>query len=157
MKYKFDVYTQYRTIYLTSDNTEEASKPEVLAMSKDEDNGRLIAVKNTLIVTTGSYGHIRGELRFLNKRNEAIDYDKYDHIVEAGLEVHSGKLQILDCPSSNIIFEKNISPGVYGVRMYSSGLSTTDIDEEEGNDRYLIEIWPDSTVKRKVLKQYTGY
>jgi len=157
MKYRFDFYTQYRSFYLTSDNTEEASKPEVLAISNDEDNGRLIAVKNTLIVTTGSYGHIRGEVKLLHKRNELVDFDKYEHIVEAGVAVQSGKLQILDCPLSHIQFEINITPGLYGVRVYSSGLSTSNFDEEEGNDRYLIEIWPDNTVKREVLKKYPGY
>lgn len=157
MKYKFDFHTQYRSFYLTSDNTEEASRPEVLAVSRQVDNGRLIAVKNTLIITTGSYGHIRGEIRILNKRNEIVNYDTYDHIIEASIEVNSGKLQILNCPFSDIEFEKKIKPGVYGVRVYSSGLSTSNFDEEEGNDRYLIEIWPDNTVKRRVLKQYAGY
>lgn len=51
----------------------------------------------------------------------------------------------------------DIKPGMYGVRVYSSELSTSSFDEEEGNDRYLIEIWPDSTVRRKVLKQYPGF
>jgi len=158
MEHKFDFYTQYSTFYLTSDNGKKALTPGMLTWSKEEYKERLMEVENTLIVTTGSYGHIRGVIRLLNNNQSVeVDYDKYDHIVETQLKVRSGKLQILDCPTSHIEFEKKIPPGVYGVRVYSSGLSTSDFSEEEGNDRYLIEVWPDNTVKRKVLKQYAGY
>lgn len=157
MKYKIDFYTQYSGFYLTSDSGEIALTPGTFDWSDAEDKGRLIEVKNTLIVKTGSYGHIRGEICFLAVKKQEINYAKYDHIVESGLDVHSGTLQILDCPSAQIVFEKKIKPGVYGIRIYSSGLKISDFGEQDGDDRYLIEIWPDSTVKWKVLKQYSGY
>ena len=157
MNYKFDVHTMYSTIFLSSDNIKESLKPDNLAISLDQNKHRLVAVPNTLIITTGSYGHIRGELKFLEKKNDNVDYDKYEHIVEAGLEVQTGKLQIINCPFSNSEFEIDIKPGVYGVRVYSSGLSNSNFDEQEGNDRYLIEIWPDHKINTKVLKQYNGY
>jgi hypothetical protein len=157
MKYKFDFQTQYSGFYITSDNGGIVLTPGALELPKEESEGRLIQAKNTLIVKTGSYGHIRGEMAFLNTKREEVDYDKYDHIVEAGLDVHTGELQILDCPNSHVEFKKRIKPGIYGVRIYSSGLKTSDFSEQEGDDRYLIEIWPDSTTKWKVLKQYSGY
>jgi hypothetical protein len=81
-----------------------------------------------------------------------VDYSQYDHIVEGGLNINSGILQVLDCPNSHVELEVKVTPGSYRVRIYSSNLAS--VEGDAGDDYYLIEIWPDIYQVRTVLKQY---
>ena len=153
MQYKLDFYTQYNQFYISSDNG-SVLLSNSMNWSETAYHDRLFLLKNMVVVFTGSYGHVRGEVDVLANSNHVIDFDKYDHIVEGGIEVRSGMLHILDCPNSLVELKIKIKPGSYRIRIYSSNLVNTDIDEYEGNDYYKIEIWPDTNMERKVLKQY---
>jgi hypothetical protein len=152
--YKLDFHTSYNQFYLSSDQCSSLTN-EPANWIEEGYHERLFILKNMLVIFTGSYGHIKGELHIEDKPDNKIKYDKYDHIVEGGLEVRSGILQIFDCPNSKVQFQVKLTPGIYRVRVYSSNLVNTDIDEDEGNDHYKIELWPDKNIKRTVLKQYT--
>jgi hypothetical protein len=117
---------------------------------------RLAREDGILGVGTQSYGHIKCELDVLDNANNKINISQYDHIVEAGIEVKSGVLQVIDCPNSELELEIKIKPGTYRVRVYSWNLAGTDINEDEGSDRYKIEIWHGNGMDLKVLKQYPG-
>lgn len=105
-------------------------------------------------VGTECYGPVKAEICILDAADNQIDYDSYDHIVEGGIILKSGTLQVLDCPNSETHLEINLSPGAYRIRVYSSNLST--VFDDEGDDFYKIEIWPgDGNMERKVLKKYT--
>ncbi|HEY9002795.1 MAG TPA: hypothetical protein VIM89_15680 [Mucilaginibacter sp.] len=115
----------------------------------------MLAIGNGILgVGIGSYGHVKAELEMLPKNNSQNDYTKYDHVVEAGIKIESGLLQIIDCPNSEIALSIAIEPKTYRVRIYSAGLSESIPDEDEGKDYYRIEIWPDNNIERKVLKRY---
>ena len=60
----------------------------------------------------------------------------------------------MDCPNSDVQLKIHIKSGTYRARIYSSNLLNADIDEDEGNDYYKIEIWPDNDLERKVLKRF---
>ena len=156
MEHKLDFYTSYNQFYITSDGG--------AALTFDSTNWadsayleRLFLLKNMLVVRTESYGHIKGELYVIDNSNEKISYDKYDHIVEGGIAIKSGTLQILDCPNSSVQFEVKVKPGVYRARIYFLHMAGFDSDENETKDNYIIEIWPDNNMERKVLKQYPRY
>jgi hypothetical protein len=89
-----------------------------------------------------------------NDVNNQFDADLYDHIVEGGLKVDSGLIQFLDCPASSLQLEILVEPGNYRLRVHFLNMAGYDSDEEESNDYYKIEIWPDSNIERKVLKRY---
>ncbi|MEO6148834.1 MAG: hypothetical protein ABIP28_01680 [Mucilaginibacter sp.] len=150
MHYDLDFTTFYNQFYISSDGSQ--------FMSADWDdeayNDRLVIYINTLVVFTESYGHIQGELDILESENTSIDYSLYDHIVEGGIKVNSGILQFLDCPNSSIELTINLIPGTYRVRIYFSNMAGYDSDEEESNDRTKIEIWPSTSMERKVLKRF---
>lgn len=95
---------------------------------------------------------IQGELILLDSKNGNIEYSQYDHIVESGLNLKSGILQVLDCPNSNVELEIKVNPGKYRVRIYSLNLNS--VVGDSGDDYYKIEIWPDVNMERIVLKQY---
>jgi hypothetical protein len=153
MKYKLDFYTSYNQFYLY-DKASPGNTDSDNFWTAEAYNDRLALEEGVLGIGTGCYGHVKGEIDILAKENGVIDTNQYDHIVEGGLELRSGILQVLDCPNSEIELEAKLKPGIYRVRIYSSNLISTDIDENEGNDYYKIEIWPDTSMQRKVLKRY---
>jgi len=73
--------------------------------------------------------------------------------VEGGLEIRSGILQVQDCLSSEVELEVKVNPGKYRVRIYSLNLDSV-AGNDEGDDHYKIEIWPDVNMERTILKQY---
>jgi hypothetical protein len=92
-----------------------------------------LAIENRILgVGTECYGPVKGELELLTSIDLTPDLSTFDHIVEAGIAVNSGIIQLLDCPTSTVQLEIKVAPGNYGVRIYSSNLSS--VDGEEGDD-----------------------
>ena len=152
VKYLFDFETSHNQFYIV-DGTDRKSMPSYNFWKPDALTARLAVEKGIVGVLTLSYGHIKGEIRILLKEFDLIDFNQYDHIVEGGLDVKSGILEVLDCPTSKVACQIELEPGLYRIRIYSSGFKDTDLDEMEGNDYYRIEIWPGNTLERKLLKQ----
>ncbi|WP_160138285.1 hypothetical protein [Chryseobacterium sp. c4a] len=156
MKIKhFKFYTEYNQFYLSSDNADFLNN--IIDFDSSSYKSRLKIEKNSLVIFTQSYGNIKGEIEILETSNTNIDYNKYDHIVEGGINIQSGKLKILDCPHIHKKLLLIVKPGKYRVRIYSSNLLTvkeSDLVNETDNDYYRIELWPSEDMKRKVLKQY---
>jgi hypothetical protein len=150
MKYKLNFYTEYSQFYIISDMKQYLETE--YKWDEEGYNDRLVVIKNQLTVITECYGPVKGELVVLKEANNNINLDLYDHIVEGGLEVSSGVIQILDCPTSSVQSEIKIANGTYRVRVYSSNLSS--VDGDEGEDYYKIEIWEGDNLERKVLKKY---
>jgi hypothetical protein len=155
MKHTINFYTQYNQFYISSDNAKSLGPDNNWDDKAFQD--RLVILKNTLIVYTESYGDIKGEITVLEKPNDNIKFDSYDHIVEGGLEIESGVLEILDCPNTDSELKINLNPGKYRIRIYSSNLDSVkerDLANDDDDDVYKIEIWPDSNTEVKVLKTY---
>jgi hypothetical protein len=152
--YHLNFQTQYNQFYLY-DKGSAGKTDSKNFWTQDAFADKLAMEKGILGVGIYSYGHVKGELCILMKPPQAIAYDRYDHIVEGGLEIKSGVLQVLDCPNSKVELEVKVKPGKYRVRIYSSNLAGGDMDEVEGKDYYKIEIWPDENMERKVLKRYS--
>jgi len=151
MKYSLDFYTAYSQFYIRDKNAIGDTGSDTF-WTTDAFNDRLAIEDGILGVGTECYGPVKGELYLLSVARDNIEMDKYDHIVEAGIEIKSGLLQIVDCPSSIVAIEINIEPGFYRARIYSSNLAS--VDGDEGDDFYKIEIWPDFIQERKILKRY---
>jgi hypothetical protein len=152
-KYGFKFYTEYHQFYI-EDEIATGNTASVDFWTEDAYNDRLATDDGMLGVGTECYGHVNGELNLLDSANDQIDTDKYDHIVESGLELKSGVLQILDCTSSTVVLAVQVNPGKYRVRVYSLNLDS--VIDDDGDDYYKIEIWPDSNMERKVLKRYVS-
>ncbi len=152
----FDFYTQYGQFYISSDEGKflDGNSENINSMedSKKSLNERLIIEKNALVVFTQSYGQVKGEIEVLEKMSAELDYSKYDHVVEGGITVESGELQILSWPGNETELEMKIKPGKYRVRIYSSNFAS--VIDDDGDDYYRIEIWPSDDMEKKVLKQY---
>lgn len=152
-KYKLDFYTQYNQFYLFDKNSPGRTGDDGFWTNEAFDE-RLAVEEGILGVGTQSYGHIKADLILLKQENKTTIYTHFDHVVEGSIEIKSGFFQIVDCPNSKVELELQLKPGIYRAKIYSSNLRGTISDENEGKDHYLIEIWPDSYIDRKVLKQF---
>lgn len=148
-KQYFKFRTEYHQFYLEDKGNSEKVKD---FWTDEALNDRLGLVKGGIAVSTESYGLIKGEIEVLEKPETNTDYNKYDHVVEGGINIESGELQVLECPSSHVELSLKVDPGKYRVRIYSSNLAS--VIDDDGDDYYRIELWKSDDMVRKVLKQY---
>ncbi len=149
--YKLDFYTQDSQFYICDSHS--PLKTDSHEFWTDEAHESRLAVEEGVLgVGTECYGPVRGELEILNEENSTVETVLFDHIVEGGLEIKSGRRRILNCPRSSIELDIKLSGGKYRVRIYSSNL--TSVDGDEGDDFYRIEIWKGTGPIRNVIKNY---
>jgi hypothetical protein len=153
MKYELSFNTSHHQFYI-SDKESSRDTGDINFWTEEATRFRLALGDSILGIGLESYGRFKGELVLLEGRNDKVDYDQYDHIVEGGVNVKSGILQVLNCPDSRVELEVNVIPGKYRVRIYSLNLDS--VIDESGDDYYRIEMWLDTDMKRIVLKQYTN-
>ena len=151
MEFKLNFYTQYSQFYIEDKEIKTEINPSEFWSEEAHSDG--LALENGIVgIRTECYGPVKGEIIILRKRNDNINFDLYDHIVEGSLKVESGIIQVLDCPTNSVHAEFRIEKGIYRVRVYSSNLSS--VVGDEGDDYYKIEIWKGDDLERKVLKKY---
>lgn len=150
--HKIDFRTFYNQFYISTYNGNKALAD--LDWSEESYEDRMGSYENMIVVYPESYGHIKGELFFLDTPNEDINFDNYDHIVESTLNIESGYLQVLGCPSSSVEMSFVVRPGLHSVRVYFSNMQGYDSDEEEHDDWCRIEIWPAFETGQRVLKRF---
>lgn len=159
MKYKLDFYTSYHQFYIADKDCD--GDTGAADFWSDEAFEQQMAVTHCgLGIGIDCWGDVKGELELFTAEPAIDDLAKYDHVVEAGFTVTSGVIQILDCPNSHVELSLNVQPGTYRVRVYGSNFASVaepDLNHDTDDDFYRVEIWPDTDVSRKVLKQYDGY
>jgi hypothetical protein len=150
---KLAFYTSYNQFYVTDKDSDGNTSTNFWTQEAHDSH---LAVSNGIIgVSMESYANARCQIKILKSKPIILDFNKYDHIVEAGLQINSGILQILNCPNSNVEFESDLPVGNYRVRVSSKGLTgiSSDVSNLDKDDSYVIEIWPDNSLKKQVLKQ----
>ncbi|MHC2437519.1 hypothetical protein [Bradyrhizobium sp. USDA 4451] len=82
------------------------------------------------------------------------DSANWDHVVEASLDVASGRVVIAGCtdyfPDAVRI---ETPPGSYRVRVSYGALDTLSENGLEGDDHYRLQLWPAAPIAVRVLKQ----
>lgn len=152
MNYKLNFYTQYHQIYV-SDKGSSQDTSNANFWTAEATYSRLAIAEGILGIGLQCYGLVKGELVILDRGKEGIEFNHYNHILEGSINIESGVLQILDCPNKNVELEIEMNPGKYRVRIYSLHLASV-LDDDSGDDYYIIEVWPDNDLDRTVLKQY---
>ncbi len=153
MHYNLNFQTYYNQFYISDKNSPR--KTNSVSFWTDEAFQDRLAIEDGILgIGTECYGPINGEVNIHEMPLLDENFDQYDHVVEGGISFKSGIIQILTCPDSNVIAELTVVTGIYLVRVYSKNLST--VDGDEGDDYYIINIWPGISTERKVLKRYHG-
>jgi hypothetical protein len=82
------------------------------------------------------------------------DASEWDHVVEASLDVASGRVVIAGCtdyvPDAMRI---ELPPGTYRVRVSYGALDTLSEDGLSGDDRYRLQLWPASSTAVRIRKR----
>ncbi|WP_430898083.1 MULTISPECIES: hypothetical protein [unclassified Paraflavitalea] len=151
MRYNLNFSTSHHQIYLC--DKDSLRETDAFDFWTEEAAKSRLAINSTILgIGLECYGDFKGELILLEAKNDTKDFSSYDHVVEAGVDIESGVLQVLDCPGSNVEFELELVPGTYGVRVYSLNLKS--VLGDSGEDYYIIELWPDRSRERIVIKQF---
>lgn len=154
-RYKLDFFTKENQFYLCdSAFTGETGDTSFWTNKAYSDRMATAKDKDIVGVSIESFGHVKAELNMLDAPSAEKDFKKYAHVVEAGIRVSSGILEVLSYPDNKIQLKAIVTPGYYRIRVYSSDLANINTEEDEGTDHYKIELWQSSNFERKVLKQF---
>lgn len=90
-----------------------------------------------------------------DEANALPELSDFDHAVQCNIELPSGKMLVTGCSTGYDETTKLELPArFYGVRIFWSGLERTDELGFEGDDRYLIQLFPDTNFQERVLKSW---
>jgi hypothetical protein len=145
----YKIFADYHQFYLM-DAEEYPDAPEDWT---DEDVQRRIkADKNIVVIQPERNMTVPVDLEISDSEPEE-DFENWNHIAEASLELPSGKLQIEEClgETKDILI---LQPGSYRIRAFYGGLNKLSFDGLDGDDQYKIFMWQAPFEDVKILKQY---
>ncbi|MEZ2223031.1 hypothetical protein [Rhizobium sp. RCC_161_2] len=78
-------------------------------------------------------------------RRPATSLDAYQHVAESGFHCPSGQLVLAGLTDYGPTAPRlAVKAGALGVRVNMSGLDTLSEDELDGDDHYLVQLWPEA-------------
>jgi hypothetical protein len=148
--YHLTFFTEYYQFYI-QDAASKASTDSDIFWTTQASEDKMAVEEGLLGISVAKYAVIQVQVN-LHEQQTNPGMEDYDHVVEASINVTSGTIQILNCTGMQQQLELMVSPGTYTVRSSSANLST--VHGDEGNDFYVIDIYPSAQKIRTVLKQY---
>ncbi len=127
---------------------------------------RVAVGKGIVLVGAAGYGFKPIELELLSEPPLADDYQQWDHVTEASIDLPSGELYLTE-PEG--LMGKSlplaIKSGTYRLRIYYGDVASAFRDFgpwlgplDEGGDHYLVRLWPSSNQSLPlVLKRWEGW
>jgi hypothetical protein len=150
--YSYTLFADYFQFYLQ----DEDADGDLSESWTDQATRDLLAVAHGIIgVGTVRNMDVPVEVE-VHDSEPAYDASQWDHIVECGIDVPSGKIVIAGCtdyfPDAARI---HISPGSYRGRVHYGNLDSLSEDGLDGEDRYKIALWQSGDQSIHVIKRYT--
>ncbi|KIU45908.1 MULTISPECIES: hypothetical protein [Bradyrhizobium] len=147
---ELSLFADYSQFYIQDESTAD----ELSAEWTPETTDRMLAAGSGVVrIGTVRNMHVPVSVQIL-EREPNDDSAGWDHIVEASLDVPSGRIAIAGCtdyfPDAARI---DVAPGTYRVRVSYGGLDTLSEDGLEGDDRYRLQLWPAPPIAVRVVKQ----
>jgi len=152
MKYKFHLFADFSQFYLQ----DEQSSGDLSQSWTEQTVSDMLAVAPGVIgVGTARSMEVPVEVEVLDSQPNN-NFDEWDHVTEASLEVPWGHIVIAGCtdyfPDAARL---TVQPGNYKGRVYYGVLDSVDESRLEGDDHYKVVLWLDAdTSEPKVLKRY---
>lgn len=133
----------------------EATEDELWDAAALEDH--LDVHRGSLAVLTATYGQVRVVLERSDGPPDT-DPEEFDHVVEAPLSAHSGRVQVIEetTPRGTLV----VPPGSYCARVSWSGVAEAENADETAEDpveTILIQLWPGVLDERTVLKWFRDW
>ncbi|TXN70472.1 hypothetical protein [Methylobacterium sp. WL6] len=149
MTRRYRIFADYHQFYLW----DHGVSPDAPTDYTEEDTLRRIkTVPYVVVVQPERDMEVPVEVEVTN-HPACLDLDAWDHVVEASLDLPSGRLEIHECTGGSVDV-LTVTPGTYRVRAYHGGLGTLSEDRLDGDDHYRIVLWLDAFTDVTVLKQY---
>ncbi|QOZ34784.1 hypothetical protein [Bradyrhizobium sp. CCBAU 53421] len=151
--FKLSLFADYFQFYIQDEpadgNLSEAWTPET--------TDRLLATApGTVGIGTVRNMDVPVGVEILDAEPDA-DFTKWDHVVEASLDVASGRIVIAGCtdyfPDAQRI---EVAPGSYRVRVSYGALDTSSANGLERDDHYRLQLWQAPAIEVRVLKERRG-
>ena len=137
-----------------------ADRESVLALEWDAGAfQRHLAVANDVVsvATTTMYGDVAVRIEAWDAE-PPLDLSAFDQAVEASFEVPTGLLSVTSV-SSDMKLPSQLTPGWYRIRVASQNLAdgAGAVATQRGDDRYLVQLWPESESLPSVSKEWAGW
>lgn len=151
--YQGDLFADYFQIYLRDE-----AHPHLPDRYTDEAIARRLMVGPHAVILHTARNMIAPIRVEWHDQRPALDLDAYQHVVEARFDCPSGRLVLAGLTDDALTAPRlSVRAGSLGVRANLSGLDTLSEDGLDGDDRYLIQLWPDAEPEGvRVLKAWPG-
>ena len=134
-----DLFADYHQFYL-----HDEAHPDLPDDYTDETIAhRLMAGRHAVIVHTARNMDVPVCVEWHWARPEP-DLDAVQHVAEAGLSCPTGSLLLAGLTHVGGVTQLAVPAGPIGLRACFAGLDTLSADGSEGDDRYLVQLWPSS-------------
>lgn len=148
-----DLLADYFQIYLRDDahpGLPDDYTEETLAR-------RLAAGPHAVIFHTQRNMPVPVRVQWSDTRPEP-DLDAYQHMAEAGFDCPSGRIVLAGLSDYDPTAARlTVKAGPLGIRVSMSGLDSLSDDGLDGDDRYLVQLWPHPQPDGvRVLKAFSG-
>jgi hypothetical protein len=138
--YQGDIFADYFQIYLRDEAHSE------LPDDYTEENiaRHLMAGPTGIIVHTARNVSVPVRIEWHDQRPTS-DFDTFQHVVDAGFSCPTGQLVLAGMTDDVATSPRfSVKAGPLGVRISLSGLDTLSDNGLDGNDQYLVQLWPES-------------
>lgn len=147
---ELSLFADYSQFYIQDESTAD----ELSAEWTPETTDRMLAAGSGIVrIGTARNMDVPVLVQIL-EREPDDDSAGWDHIVEASLDVASGRIAIAGCtdyfPDAARI---DVAPATYRLRVSYGALDTLSEDGLEGDDHYRLQLWPAPSIAVRVLKQ----
>lgn len=108
---------------------------------------RMLALcKDFIAVGTGRFETVPASLE-IHDAEPPLETDNYSRVNECSLITNSGKLILIGCLEDvETAMQIEVEPGIYRIRIIYGNLETV-VDEIDGEDYYILQMWQDSSYK----------
>lgn len=148
--YSFTLFADYHQFYLQDEQAD----------GNPSDCWTEQAVENLLALATGTIGvcTVRNmDVPVAVEIHDAIpeeDLSVWDHVMECGIELESGRIVIAGCTDYFPEAERiDVQPGKYRARIYYGALDSLSEDGLDGDDHYKIALWRSENAAVKIIKK----
>lgn len=145
------LFADYFQIYLR-----DTAFPELPDDYSDEAIARRLTPGDHGVILHTSRNMMVPVLVVWHETEPSADPDQFQHVVEASFEANSGELIIAGMTDAEATAARlSVPTGMIGLRANLSGLDTISEDGLEGEDQYLVQLWPArQAIGLKVLKMW---
>ncbi|MDJ1485023.1 hypothetical protein QNI16_31285 [Cytophagaceae bacterium YF14B1] len=152
MEYNLVAFANYFQIYI-EDSLYTAF--HIPTFDEEEMSFLLSVGKGSLCIFTIRDMKVPLLVKIVDERPDS-NFDEYDQLVEASIDISSGILSIPDVMDyTDFLFQVRIPVGIYQVLIGYQGLNTITENRRKGDESYTIFLWKSGiTTEKKILKEW---